>query len=136
MRAWPPFVRAWLALLVLGIAAQTVVILGPWPQETVDTPLMQGVYDGVLLGAAVLCGMRVFVRSQERLAWTIIAIALAIYSGGNLFWSIALADLAEAPYPSVADGLWLGFYPLAYAAIALLARSRMPRLGYGCGSTV
>jgi diguanylate cyclase (GGDEF)-like protein len=40
-----------------------------------------------------------------------------------------LADLDDPPYPSPADALWLSFYPLAYVAIVLLARTRMPRLG-------
>jgi two-component system cell cycle response regulator len=130
MRSTPVVARAWLALLLLGIAVQVVVILGPWPQETVDTPVMQAIYDGVLLGAAALVGIRVLARPKERLAWALIAVGLALYSGGNWYWSIALADLEAAPYPSPADGLWLGFYPLAYAAIALLARSRLPRLGF------
>jgi two-component system, cell cycle response regulator len=130
MKVTPLTARAWLALLLLGTAVQVVVILGPWPQETVDTPVMQAIYDSVLLGAAVLVGIRVVARPRERLAWALIAVGLALYAGGNWYWSLALADLEEAPYPSVADGLWLGFYPLAYVAIVLLARSRMPRLGF------
>ena len=122
--------RVWLVLLLLGIAVQVVVILGPWPQETIDTPVMQAIYDSVLLGAAALVGIRVVARPQERLAWALVAVGLALYAGGNWYWSLALANLEEAPYPSVADGLWLGFYPLAYVAIALLVRSRMPRLGF------
>ena len=122
--------RAWIALLLLGIALQVVVILGPWPQDTVDTPLMQALYDSVLLGAAALVGIRVLLRRKERLAWALIAVGLALYAGGNWYWSLVLANLEEAPYPSLADGLWLGFYPLAYAAIVLLAVSRMPRLGF------
>ncbi len=126
----PIVARAWLALLVLGVAVQVVATLGPWPQTLMDGPVMEAIYDGVLLGAAVLCAMRVVARPRERLAWTLIACGLALYAGGNLYWTFVLADLAEAPYPSVADGLWLGFYPFAYAAIGLLARSRMPRLGF------
>ena len=130
MKGSPVFARAWAVVLLLGIAVQVVVILGPWPQETVDTPLMQALYDSVLVGAAVLCGMRAIVLPRERVSWALIAVGLALYAGGNWFWSLVLADLEEAPYPSVADALWLSFYPLAYAAIAMLARSRLPRLGF------
>jgi two-component system, cell cycle response regulator len=130
MKSSPVYARAWALVLLLGIGVQLTVILGPWPQDTVDTPLMQALYDSVLLGAAVLVGIRAVARREERLAWGLIAVGLAIYSGGNWYWSLALADLEEAPFPSLADGLWLGFYPLAYAAIVLLARSRMPRLGF------
>jgi diguanylate cyclase (GGDEF)-like protein len=129
MKSSPAIARAWAALLLLGIATHLVAIVGPFPQETVDSTAMQAIYDSVLLGSAVLCGIRAFARPQERLAWGLIAVALAIYSGGNWYWSIALAELEEAPFPSIADGLWLGFYPLAYVAIVMLARSRMPRLG-------
>jgi two-component system cell cycle response regulator len=124
-----PIVRAWVALLALGLLAQVVATLGPWPPTLLDGTAMDTIYNGVLLGAAVLCGMRAVGKRDERLAWSIIAVGLALYAGGNLYWSWVLADLDEAPYPSIADGLWLSFYPLAYVAIVLLARSRMPRLG-------
>jgi len=35
--------------------------------------------------------------------------------------------MAEPPYPSVADGLYLGWYPLAYLAVLLLLRARVQR---------
>jgi hypothetical protein len=44
MNGSPIYARAWTVLLLLGIALQLTVILGPWPQETVDTPLMQALY--------------------------------------------------------------------------------------------
>jgi two-component system, cell cycle response regulator len=124
-----PIVRAWVALLALGLLTQLVATLGPWPSTLLDGRPMDTIYNAILLGAAVLCGMRAASRREERAAWAIIAVGLALYAGGNVYWSWVLADLDEAPYPSIADGLWLSFYPLAYVAIVLLARARMPRLG-------
>jgi diguanylate cyclase (GGDEF)-like protein len=124
-----PIVRGWVAVLVLGVLVQVVGTFGPWPQTLLDTAPMESIYDAVLLGAAVLCAMRAVAEREERVAWSLLAAGLALYAGGNLYWSFVLADLEEAPYPSIADGLWLSFYPLAYAAIVLLARARMPRLG-------
>jgi two-component system cell cycle response regulator len=124
-----PIVRAWVALLGFGLLAQLVATLGPWPSTLLDSTPMDTIYNAVLLGAAVLCGMRAVAHRDERLPWAIVAVGLALYAGGNVYWSWVLADLDEAPYPSIADGLWLSFYPLAYLAIVLLARSRMPRLG-------
>ncbi len=121
--------RAWAAVLVAGLLVQVVVTFGPWPNETLDGAFMETIYDGVLLGSALLCAMRVIARPDERVAWSLLALGLALYAGGNIYWSVALADLDEAPFPSIADGLWLSFYPLAYVAIALLAKARMPRLG-------
>jgi two-component system cell cycle response regulator len=121
--------RGWGAVLAAGFAVHVVVTLGPWPNSTLDGRFMDTLYNGVLLGAALLCALRATARREERLPWALLAIGLALYAGGNIYWSLALADLDEAPYPSIADGLWLSFYPLAYVAIVLLARSRMPRLG-------
>jgi two-component system, cell cycle response regulator len=121
--------RAWAALLGAGLAVQMIVTLGPWPNSTLDGAFMETIYDGVLLGSALLCGLRAAARREERAAWGLFALGLALYAGGNIYWSLALADLDEAPFPSIADGLWLSFYPLAYVAIALLAKARMPRLG-------
>jgi diguanylate cyclase (GGDEF)-like protein len=121
--------RAWVAVLAAGLAVQVIVTFGPWPNSTLDGVAMDTLYNAILLGSALLCGVRAATRRDERLPWALFAIGLALYAGGNVYWSQVLADLDEAPYPSIADGLWLSFYPFAYAAIALLARARMPRLG-------
>src|SRR5215203_2499077 len=121
--------RALAAVLAAGVLVQVVATLGPWPSTVLDGALMQTVYDGILLGAAVLCALCVGTRPGERVAWSLLALGLALYAGGNIYWSLALADLDDPPYPSIADALWLGFYPLAYVAIVLLAKARIPRLG-------
>jgi two-component system, cell cycle response regulator len=121
--------HALLGLLVLGLLVQVVATFGPFPQTLVDTAAMQWCYDSVLIGAALLCALRAIDRRVERIAWALLALGLLIYAGGNVYWSLALADLDEAPFPSSADGLWLGGYLFFYAGIVLLARARLPRLG-------
>ena len=55
-------------------------------------------------------------------------VALALYAAGNIYWQLALSDLAAAPYPSLADALWLGVCPSFYLGVVLLVRERMPHL--------
>jgi diguanylate cyclase (GGDEF)-like protein len=123
------FSQALIGLLVLGLLVQVVATFGPWPQTLMDSTPMDTLYNGILLGAALVCGLRAVTRGRERLAWALIAVGLAVYAGGNVYWSLVLADLDEAPFPSPADGLWLGAYLYFYVGIVLLARARMPRLG-------
>jgi diguanylate cyclase (GGDEF)-like protein len=123
------FSQALIGLLVIGLLVQVVATFGPFPQTLVDTTPMQWIYDGVLIGCAVLCGLRAVDRREERTAWALIALGLLIYAGGNVYWSLVLANLEEAPFPSPADGLWLGGYLFFYIGIVLLARARLPRLG-------
>jgi diguanylate cyclase (GGDEF)-like protein len=121
--------QALIGLLVAGLLAHVVATFGPFPQEAVDGTAMTWIYDCVLIGCAALCGLRVIGHKGERVAWALLAVGLAVYASGNVYWSQALADLDAPPYPSVADGLWLGGYLFFYVAIVLLARARLPRLG-------
>ena len=121
--------QACIGVLILGVLVQVVGTFGPWPQTLMDTTPMEAIYDAVLLGAAVVCALRAFAQRSERTAWALVAIGLAVYASGNLYWSLVLADLDEVPFPSAADGLWLGGYLFFYVGIILLARARLPRLG-------
>ncbi len=55
-------------------------------------------------------------------------LALALWAGGEIYWTEVFADAAEAPFPSLADALWLGFLPAAYLAVVLLVRRRLPHI--------
>ncbi|HET8755414.1 MAG TPA: HD domain-containing phosphohydrolase [Solirubrobacteraceae bacterium] len=123
------FPQALIGLLVLGLLVQVVATFGPWPQTLMDSTPMDTLYNGILLGAALVCGLRALAPGRERVAWALIAVGLAVYAGGNVYWSLVLAELDDPPFPSPADALWLGAYLFFYVGIVLLARARMPRLG-------
>jgi two-component system, cell cycle response regulator len=117
--------------VLFGILATFMLLVAirdgtPWME--VIKPVFEGIYNSVLVGAAVLCVARGALGRSERVAWTVVGVALALWASGNLYWQFALSDLAEAPYPSVADAFWLGFIPVCYLGVLLLARRRMPHL--------
>jgi diguanylate cyclase (GGDEF)-like protein len=64
----------------------------------------------------------------QRHIWFAVALGIASYAGGTLYWNLWLDELDPAPYPSVADALWLAFYPATYYALGSLVRIRLPRL--------
>ena len=85
--------------------------------------------DGMLNNLAyalspILCFLRARKRRTYRSSWRILAVGLALYGLGNIYWTIFIRPMAGPAVPSVADGFWLSFYPCAF--IALLARH--PRL--------
>jgi diguanylate cyclase (GGDEF)-like protein len=47
---------------------------------------------------------------------------------GEAWYSLFLADMEYPPIPSVADVLWLAFYPCCYAALVVLVHGRQERL--------
>ena len=125
-RAMPLAVRVLLGVLVGFLVLVALHLTTPWLD--VIEPVYEVIYNSVLVGSAVLCVARGVLGRSERLAWTIIGVSLGLWATGNLYWQFALSDLAEAPYPSVADAFWLGFLPVCYVGVLLLARTRMPQL--------
>ncbi|MGZ8635176.1 MAG: diguanylate cyclase domain-containing protein, partial [Solirubrobacteraceae bacterium] len=125
-RAMPLAVRVLFGVLFTFVVLVAVIDGTPWLD--VLNPVYEVMYNTVLVGSAVLCIARGVLGRTERVAWTIIGVSLALWASGNLYWQFVLSDLAEAPYPSVADAFWLGFLPLCYLGVLLLARKRMPQL--------
>ncbi len=83
------------------------------------------VFSALPLIAAALCLLRASSAREERLAWALLAAGMVVWSAGSIYWSAALKELDAPPYPSIADALYLGFYPACYVALMLLARPRV-----------
>lgn len=81
--------------------------------------------NAVSWAAAAVCLLGAWRSARPRSGALLLAAALCLYSAGNTVWTVAILPMADPPYPSVADYLWLAFYPLAVAAIALMARGQV-----------
>jgi two-component system cell cycle response regulator len=122
----PRAIRAFLA--ALGLATVTYVAytaLGLRKHEAVAGVFDTWVYYGILFGAAAACVARVAHPSNRGRAWLALALAVLSWTAGDLYWLVFLRDDATTPFPSVADALYLGFYPPAYVAVVLLLRARL-----------
>jgi diguanylate cyclase (GGDEF)-like protein len=86
------------------------------------------VYNGLILGSALACVLRAVLVPEERLAWAVMALGLASWTGGELYWTLVLSDLDSPPYPSPGDALYLGLYPCAYVTLVLLIRARVTKI--------
>jgi diguanylate cyclase (GGDEF)-like protein len=106
-------------------AAHTGLGLGkPGLNELFD----EWIYNGLMLGAALACVLRGLLRPTDRLAWLLLGAGALAWSGGDLYYSLVLADDPEPPLPSVSDLLFLSFYPAAYVALALMVRRNVREL--------
>ena len=74
---------------------------------------------------SAMCLLAAAVRRRERGAWALIGLGLLLWSGGDLVWTLWLGNLENPPYPSVADGLYLGSYVAIYAGLLVLLRARL-----------
>jgi len=78
-------------------------------------------YNALVLSAAVSCLVRGIRSRVERARWLSLGAGLMCLFAGELYYTLHLSHLADPPYPSLADGLYLAFYPAGYAALVLFA---------------
>jgi diguanylate cyclase (GGDEF)-like protein len=60
-------------------------------------------------------------------AWLILALAQLAYTLGDLTWAFLEVGLGQQPFPSLADGFYLLYYPLFLAGILMLPSRRIER---------
>jgi two-component system, cell cycle response regulator len=83
------------------------------------------IYSALMLTSAAACLLRAALVRRERLTWALLGVGLLLYTGGEIYYAAVLATQATVPIPSPADGGYLAFYPLAYAALIALLRVRI-----------
>ena len=82
-------------------------------------------YNGLLFAGAAFCLWRVAVVKEERLAWSVMGAGLVSWTAGDIVWTVVWAEDPNAPYPGLADALWLAWYPASLVTLLLLLRSRI-----------
>ncbi|HTY71917.1 MAG TPA: EAL domain-containing protein [Actinomycetes bacterium] len=76
----------------------------------------------------VLCWIRARKATAYQSAWKVLAVGLAVYGLGNVYWTIFVRPLDPEPFPSPADALWLSFGAFAFVALVLVVRDIADRV--------
>ena len=108
--------------LLAAFTAHAVLGLGG---TCTDALFNTWIYNSLLVMGAAACLLRAALLRRERLAWALLGTGILLYAGGEIYYSAVLAGEASVPIPSLADGAYLAFYPLAYAALVVLLRRRI-----------
>ncbi len=75
--------------------------------SSLDGFTKDGVYTAIEFVAVGVCGARVLRRGEDRVAWALICVGLLVWTAGDLVWTVWLNDVANPPYPSIADVFYL-----------------------------
>jgi hypothetical protein len=109
-----------LGLLILTEALHEILgVAGP------DSVFGLGLQAFLQVVATVLCLARARYAREGRAAWLWIGAGLGCWALGTVLWDLLYSADARPPYPSVADPLWLAWYPLTAVGMALLMRERV-----------
>ncbi|HST85586.1 MAG TPA: bifunctional diguanylate cyclase/phosphodiesterase [Kineosporiaceae bacterium] len=94
--------------------------------------LIDGILGNAVLALpALACLVRAAVAAPQRLAFTLIGLAAAAFTVGNLIYIFDVQFISPVPYPSLADIGYLLPYPLLLAAVAVLAYPQLRTLARG-----
>ena len=114
--------RITIGYILLTAAAAVAYFILP------TTPLSKLLlYNGIGLSAviATLIGIR-HKRGENRKAWILIVAGLISFLAGDVCYYILDALSETAPFPSAADALYLGMYPLVICGLLRLIRQISP----------
>jgi diguanylate cyclase (GGDEF)-like protein len=118
----PPLgVRLAFGVLLIGVIVfATSTVVRPEPGRI-------AIFDGWLevgleLSAAGLVAIRAWRVTEERLPWLFIAAGMTATAAGTVVYSVWVP---EGQLPSIADAVYLAFYPLVYTGLLLLMRTRL-----------
>jgi two-component system cell cycle response regulator len=112
------------ALTALGVLAYAAHVGFGVGSPGLDNFFQDWVYCGVSVGAGAMCVVRGLAVRRERAAWLVMGAGVFAWAGGDITWTVLLANDPNPPYPSISDFLYLAFYPASYASLLLVARSR------------
>jgi two-component system cell cycle response regulator len=116
------------ALVFLALATLTAHTLFGFGTPRFSYFIEEWVYDFITLTAAVVTLGRAALRQEQRIAWALLGIGLLFWAAGDLYWTVALRDLADPPFPSLDDALYLAGYPFVLAGLVAFVRSRVGRI--------
>jgi diguanylate cyclase (GGDEF)-like protein len=108
------------AAAIAGFAAFALVTLVAPQNGSLETFFNVWVYDGLMVFACVVAGSHAYFVAHERTAWTVITLALASWTFGEIWYAVFKPET----YPSMADVGFIAFYFFLYAGIVVLLRSR------------
>jgi two-component system cell cycle response regulator len=115
-----PWISAALAAAFATFAVYATVIVLTTPESDVNAFFTGWFYQGLILASVGFAGARAVLVRADRLAWSVITLALAC----NSFAELEFIAFEPTGYPSVADFGWLAFYPVMYVGLVLLVRRR------------
>jgi two-component system, cell cycle response regulator len=108
-----------LSLAVAGFALLAVQIVSGFGGSGLATFDENWTYNLITALAALNC----FVRARgrpDRFVWIAVGTAIAAWCAGDVYYTFWLESKAVIPFPSLADALYLLFYPPVYVALVVL----------------
>lgn len=115
------FAAGLLAIMILGIELGVFLLMK-------NQSLRTSFADGISPLVDLLASIALFIAAKKTttlskrlaMAWQAIALAMLLYTVGDIIWLILEVGLKVQPFPSIADGFYLVYYPVSLVGVFLL----------------
>ena len=110
-----------LAILILGINLGIILLVHSQDLRASISDTISPIVD--LLATVALFTAAKYSSSRSKriaMAWGWIALATFLYALGDIVWLILEVVLKTPPFPSIADGFYLAYYPVSLVGVFLL----------------
>jgi signal transduction histidine kinase len=114
------------ALIVLAHLAIVTLVQSPDLRIALDDMLFP-LANGLSVAGLLYAWRSEISERQVRAAWGVLALAQLFYALGDVIWAVIEAGLRQNPFPSLADGPYLLFYPVFLIGILLLPPASISR---------
>jgi PAS domain S-box-containing protein len=110
-----------LALLILGINLGVIFLVHSQELRASLSDTISPIVD-LLASAALFVAAKYSTPRSKHLAmaWGWLALATFLYALGDIIWLILEVVLKTPPFPSIADGFYLAYYPVSLVGVFLL----------------
>jgi diguanylate cyclase (GGDEF)-like protein len=115
------YLAGFISILVLLINLAFVFLVTDQHQRSILSDVISPIVDISTCTILIFAAKRSSSLSKRLgLAWGTIALALIFYTLGDTAWGILELGLKQQPFPSIADGLYLAYYPVFLVGVLLL----------------
>ncbi|WP_238579384.1 putative bifunctional diguanylate cyclase/phosphodiesterase [Demequina lutea] len=119
VRGAPKVVQVVLALLAVGWAILLAGGHGDHPDREVALYLV------LMVGSSSVTIARGLVMSADRPVWLALGAAMLVSAAGDAVYVLFVSGRVPVPFPSIADLLYLAYYPLGIVAVVVFVRRRV-----------
>jgi len=109
--------RLLLVAMAAAVTAEARHALAHFGGGALDRFFADDLYLGIELAGVLLIAARAASSREQRKAWVCIGLGFALWTGGDVAWVLSPDGASDV----LTNALYLGFYPLACAGVALLA---------------
>ncbi|MFL5816447.1 MAG: HD domain-containing phosphohydrolase [Conexibacter sp.] len=116
--------RLLFAATAVALGAELLHGLVGFGGRSLDRFFGEELYLAIEFAGVLLCGMRALLVRKRRVAWICITAGFAFWAAGDLSWTL----VSDGAGDLLTNSLYLLFYPLACAGMALLASAGRERV--------